>query len=247
MSFRVIPAIDVLDGQVVRLLQGRYDEVTRYFDDPVDVARRFKEAGYDLIHLINLSGARSGGIANVLDLVKGISSLGLEVQVGGGVRELDEVEALLSAGAKRVIVGTKAFVDEEFLPLALERFGRDRIVVGMDIREGRVMVKGWEVPSGDDVNGALARFNQLGLRWLLCTDISRDGSMQGVNANLYDEVSSAFRGNVIASGGVKSWEDVERLKALSQVRQNLFGVVVGRFFYESGILDDKQGQREDSK
>ncbi len=247
MSFKVIPAIDVLDGRVVRLFQGRYDEVTHYFDDPVDVARRFRDAGYDLIHLVNLSGARSGGIADVLDLVKGIASLGLEVQVGGGVRQLEEIEALLSSGAERVIVGTKAFVDEGFLPLALERFGRDSIVVGMDVREGRIMVKGWEVPSGDDVNGALARFNDLGLMWLLCTDISRDGSMQGVNVDLYDEVCLAFRGNVIASGGVRGWEDVERLDALSQVRPNLFGVIVGRFFYESGILDDKQGQGQDTR
>ncbi len=236
MDFRVIPAIDVLEGKVVRLLRGDYKKVTVYGVDPVRIAERIKELGYDWIHLVNLDGARKGEVKDVVNLVERIKKVGLCVEVGGGIRKKADVERLINAGADRVIIGTMAFKDKSFLSWALTEIGRERVVVGMDVKKESVLIQGWTSSSNFDLDSAIEYLHELGVEWILCTDIDRDGTQVGPNVDLYRYLCEKFSGRILASGGVGSWEDIDKLKSLAGKLKNLSGLVVGRFFYESGIL-----------
>lgn len=225
----ILPAIDLYEGQAVRLLYGDYKQMTVYNPDPVAVARDFLAAGASEIHVVDLEGARDGTTPN-LEIVRAIAAIpGLSVEIGGGIRSLDTVRAYLGAGVRRVILGTAAVTDEAFLRAALAEFG-DAIAVSVDIRDGKVAIKGWTEDSGLDAYEFCRHLDALGVRTLISTDITKDGAMQGANHELYRTLSRELSMNVIASGGVSSIEDVTRLAALG-----IYGAIIGRAYYTGAI------------
>ena len=225
----ILPAIDLYEGQAVRLLYGDYKKMTVYNPDPVAVARDFLAAGATEIHVVDLEGARDGTTPN-LEIVRAIAAIpGLSVEIGGGIRSLDTVRAYLGAGVRRVILGTAAVTDEAFLRAALAEFG-DAIAVSVDIRDGKVAIKGWTEDSGLDAYEFCRHLDELGVRTLISTDITKDGAMQGANHELYRTLSRELTMNIIASGGVSSMEDVTRLASLG-----IYGAIIGRAYYTGAI------------
>lgn len=225
----IFPAIDLFEGKAVRLLKGEYDQMTVYNEDPLAVARDFAACGATCLHLVDLEGAKSGTTPNIDTIRRLAAETDLFTEVGGGIRNMDTVRAYLNAGVDRVILGTAALRDEAFLKEALAEYG-DRIAVGVDIRDGKVAIRGWVETSETDAMEFMARLEQLGVRTVICTDISRDGAMAGTNHDLYAELMSRFQMNVIASGGVSAIEDVRRLAA-----KNLYGAIIGRAYYTGAI------------
>ncbi len=224
----ILPAIDLYGGRAVRLLHGDYEKMTVYSDDPVAVARDFIAAGATEIHVVDLEGARDGTTPN-LRTVGEIAALGARVEIGGGIRSLEVAEAYLAAGVARIILGTAAVTDEAFLREALARFG-DAVAVGVDIRDGRVSIRGWREDTALDALDFCRRLDTMGVRTLISTDITKDGAMQGANHALYKTLSSELSMNVIASGGVSSLRDVTRLASLG-----IYGAIVGRAYYTGAI------------
>lgn len=225
----IFPAIDLFEGKAVRLLKGEYDQMTVYNEDPLAVARDFAACGATCLHLVDLEGAKSGTTPNIDTIRRLAAETDLFTEVGGGIRNMDTVRAYLSAGVDRVILGTAALQDEAFLTEALAEYG-DRIAVGVDIRNGKVAIRGWVETSETDAMEFMAKLEQLGVRTVICTDISRDGAMAGTNHDLYAELMERFQMNVIASGGVSAIEDVRRL-----VAKNLHGAIIGRAYYTGAI------------
>ena len=225
----IFPAIDLFEGKAVRLLKGEYDQMTVYNEDPLSVARDFAACGATCLHLVDLEGAKSGTTPNIDTIRRLAAETDLFTEVGGGIRNMDTVRAYLSAGVDRVILGTAALQDEAFLTEALAEYG-DRIAVGVDIRDGKVAIRGWVETSETDAMEFMAKLEQLGVRTVICTDISRDGAMAGTNHDLYAELMNRFHMNVIASGGVSAIEDVRRLAA-----KNLYGAIIGRAYYTGAI------------
>ena len=225
----IFPAIDLFEGKAVRLLKGEYDQMTVYNEDPLAVARDFAACGATCLHLVDLEGAKSGTTPNIDTIRRLAAETDLFTEVGGGIRNMDTVRAYLSAGVDRVILGTAALQDEAFLTEALAEYG-DRIAVGVDIRNGKVAIRGWVETSETDAMEFMAKLEQLGVRTVICTDISRDGAMAGTNHDLYAELMERFQMNVIASGGVSAMEDVRRLAA-----KNLHGAIIGRAYYTGAI------------
>ena len=228
----IFPAIDLFEGKAVRLYQGDYGQMTVYSDDPPALAADFKAAGAACLHVVDLEGARSGETPN-LDTVRALASCGLFTEVGGGVRSMAAAERYLSAGVGRVILGTAAVTDEGFLKEALAAFGA-RIAVGVDLRDGCVAIKGWTEKTSLPALDFCRRMQDLGVKTLICTDISRDGAMRGANRALYGELSRSLTLDVVASGGVSSLEDVAALKA-----QGLYGAIIGKAYY-TGAVDLKK-------
>ena len=225
----IFPAIDLFEGKAVRLLKGEYDQMTVYNEDPLAVARDFAACGATCLHLVDLEGAKSGTTPNIDTIRRLAAETDLFTEVGGGIRNMDTVRAYLNAGVDRVILGTAALRDEAFLKEALAEYG-DRIAVGVDIRNGKVAIRGWVETSETDAMEFMAKLEQLGVRTVICTDISRDGAMAGTNHDLYAELMERFQMNVIASGGVSAIEDVRRLAA-----KNLHGAIIGRAYYTGAI------------
>jgi phosphoribosylformimino-5-aminoimidazole carboxamide ribotide isomerase len=224
----VYPAIDLLGGQVVRLLKGEAANRTVYSDDPVGVARRWREAGAAWLHVINLDGALGEAALN-LDLLAQLAAVGLPIQFGGGIRSLDDVQAALDAGASRVIVGTLAVRQPEIVAEAVERFGAEALAAALDARDGKVATHGWGATSEQTPAALGARFAGMGLRHALYTDISRDGALTGVNVEATVELARATGLDVIASGGVSSLDDIRALKAAATP---IAGVIVGKALYD---------------
>ena len=225
----VFPAIDLFEGKAVRLFKGDYAQMTVYNEDPLAVAADFKACGATHIHVVDLEGAKSGETPNI-DTVTALSAIeGLFVEVGGGIRNMEVVDRYLGAGVDRVILGTAAVKDEAFLCKAVERYG-EKIAVGVDIRDGMVAIKGWTESSGLDALAFCAKMQELGVKTLICTDISKDGAMQGANHELYRTLSERFSMQIIASGGVSSMQDVERLAAL-----DIYGAIIGKAYYTGAI------------
>ena len=225
----IYPAIDLVGGKAVRLFKGDYAQMTVYSDDPVSVAKEFQAAGAKYIHLVDLEGAKSGVPENLATIQKIIAETDLFVEVGGGIRNLETVETYLSAGVNRVILGTAAVVDPAFLEAALARYG-EKIAVGVDLKDGYVAIKGWTETSDLMADAFFAKMQALGVRTVICTDISRDGAMKGTNRELYRELSRKYTIDLIASGGVSSLEDVE---ALAQM--GLHGAIIGKAYYIGAI------------
>ena len=228
----IFPAIDLYEGQAVRLSQGDYGQMTVYSDDPPALAADFRAAGASCLHVVDLEGARSGETPN-LDTVRALAACGLFTEVGGGIRSMETAERYLSAGVGRVILGTAAVTDEGFLKEALAAFGA-RIAVGADLRDGCVAIKGWtektSLPAGDFCR----RMQDLGVKTLIITDISRDGAMRGANRALYGALSRSLTLDIVASGGVSSLEDVAALKD-----RGLYGAIIGKAYY-TGAVDLKK-------
>lgn len=225
----IFPAIDLYGGKAVRLYKGDYNEMTVYNDDPVAVARDFVAAGADHVHLVDLEGARDGNTPN-LDVVLRIKKeCGLFCEIGGGIRSMAVVDRYLGAGLDRVILGTAAVSDPDFLAAALEKYG-DKIAVGVDIKDGMVAVKGWTEKSDLDALSFCETLEKMGVKTLICTDISRDGAMRGANHALYRELATRFGMQIVASGGVSSMSDVTALAAL-----DIYGAIVGKAYY-TGVI-----------
>lgn len=230
---KIFPAIDLYGGMAVRLYKGNYDQMTIYSENPTEVAHKFEEAGAKHLHLVDLEGAKLGKPGNLDTIKKIIEETDLFTEVGGGIRNMETVEAYISIGVDRVILGTAAVNDEEFLREALDRFG-DKIAVGVDLKDGFVAIKGWTEKSALSADEFLAKMESLGVRTIICTDISRDGAMQGSNNELYKRLSEKYNIDFIASGGVSAIEDV---KALAQM--NMYGAIIGKAYY-IGAIDLKE-------
>lgn len=229
----IFPAIDLYDGKAVRLLKGEYDKMTVYSENPLEIALDFQNCGAKQIHMVDLEGAKFGTTPN-LEVVRLIAEkTDLFVEIGGGIRSMETVKAYFDAGVDRVILGTAAVKDESFLKEALEAYG-DRVAVGVDLKDGKVAIRGWTEVSELGAFEFCEKMQALGVKTLICTDISKDGAMQGTNLPLYAELSKRFFINIVASGGVSSMEDVRRLRAME-----LYGAIVGKAYY-LGAIDLKE-------
>lgn len=225
----IFPAIDIYAGQAVRLYKGDYQQKTVYSEAPVSVALDFKRKGASAIHLVDLEGARDGTTPN-FELITDIrKSSGLFCEIGGGIRSMDTVERYLSAGIDRVILGTAAVQDPAFTQAAVRCF-KERIAVGADIRDGRIAVSGWLETSDLDAYDFCGSMEALGVKTIICTDISRDGAMRGTNRALYRSLSDRFRLNITASGGISTIEDIRALRAM-----DLYGAIIGKAYYTGAI------------
>ena len=223
------PAIDLVQGKAVRLYKGDYAQMTVYNDDPVSVAKDFQAAGSRHIHLVDLEGAKSGVPENLETIKKIIAETDLFVEVGGGIRNMETVEIYLSAGVNRVILGTAAVTDPAFLEAALHKYG-EKIAVGVDLKDGFVAIKGWTEKSELTARDFFEKMEKLGVKTIICTDISRDGAMKGTNRELYRELSERYAMDLIASGGLSTMEDVQALAAM-----NLHGAIIGKAYYIGAI------------
>ncbi|MBQ3220962.1 MAG: 1-(5-phosphoribosyl)-5-[Clostridia bacterium] len=230
---KIFPAIDLYDDKAVRLYKGDYEQMTVYNEDPVAVAEDFKAKGAEQIHLVDLAGAKAG-VPMHSEIVNAIvRRTGLFAEVGGGIRSMATVDAYIGAGAGRVILGTAAVTDEAFLKSALDKYG-DRIAVGADIAEGKIAIRGWREKSDYGVDEFLEKMQTLGVKTVVCTDVSKDGAMKGANHELYKALNGKFAMNFIASGGVSSIEDVEIL-----AKSGVYGAIIGKAYY-IGAIDLKQ-------
>lgn len=226
----VLPAIDILGGRAVRLHKGDYGDSTVYRDDPIEAAALWVEGGAEILHVVDLDGARDGLPVNLEPIAAIASELGVPVQAGGGVRSLDTVERLIEAGVSRVVMGTAAIRDPELLSEAIDLVGAERIVVAVDSRAGEVSLDGWTEGSGVEVEQAVVDLGATGARRFLFTAIETDGTMQGPNIAALDSVADATPWAVIASGGIGTLDDLRSLAA--RARGNVEGVIVGKALYE---------------
>lgn len=227
---RIIPAIDLLDGKVVRLKKGDYREVTVYNDDPVSEAKQFRQAGFEHIHIVDLNGAKEGTFVN-LDVIKHIiEETGLSIQTGGGIRNYEDARHLLDQGIQHIICSSMAVKNSKDWYRLIEEYS-DRVILGMDLKEKKVAYGGWMETSDQTIREFLEPMMERGLKRVLSTDISKDGMLSGPNLELYKELQQKFPElDFIASGGVSNAEDLKQLDEL-----NLYGVVVGRAYYENKL------------
>ena len=225
----IFPAIDLYEGHAVRLYKGDYSRMTVYSDDPLSVAEDFRQKGAGQIHLVDLEGARSGGTPNLGTVCRIKERTGLFCEVGGGIRSMEVADAYIGAGVDRVILGTTAVTNEDFAARAAERYG-DQIAVGIDVRDGKVAIRGWTETSALDAVEFCRRMKSLGITTFICTDILKDGAMSGANHDMYSAFSEVGGIDLIASGGVSSLSDVRALAAAG-----LYGAIIGKAYYTGDI------------
>lgn len=228
----LLPAIDILGGKAVRLAKGDYEQVTVYNDDPVAQARAFVEAGAEWVHVVDLDGARLGEPQNIAIVERIVRETSLQVEVGGGVRSLDTLQRLVDAGAARVVLGTALVNNPELAEAAVKLVGGDRLTAGIDAKDGEVAVSGWLEGSGVAATELARAMAQVGFRHVVYTDIARDGMQTGIDPAAYVRMAEAFGRPVIASGGVASVADIERL---APVASSIEGVITGRAIYEGAL------------
>ncbi len=225
----IFPAIDIQNGQCVRLTQGDYAQQTVYHQQPVEVAKAFEQEGAKFIHLVDLDGAKSGQTPNIQTIAAIAQAVNIPVQVGGGVRSIEKVQQLIEQGVQRVIIGTAAIQNPAFLQQAVEQFG-DQIAVSIDARNGFVATEGWTTTSEVKALDLIQSLEQIGVATIVYTDIFKDGMMSGPNFKELGEVNQATTMQVIASGGVTQVSDVEQLE-----RMDLYGAIIGKALYEGTI------------
>lgn len=230
---KIFPAIDLFGGKAVRLFKGDYNQMTVYSDNPVEIALDFKSQGAKYMHVVDLEGAKTGETPNLETIKKLVSSTDMFVEVGGGIRSMEVIDRYVSAGVKRVILGTSAVTDQAFLERAIKTYG-DKIAVGVDLKDGFVAIKGWTEKSNIDGFEFCKKMQDLGVETIISTDISKDGAMQGANHSLYKELSAKLSINIIASGGVSSIDDVQKLSKLG-----VYGAIIGKAYY-TGAIDLKE-------
>ena len=233
----LLPAIDILDGRAVRLAKGDYARMTVYNDDPVDQARKFEAQGATWIHVVDLDGARTGVPENIAIVERIVRETSLFVEVGGGIRTLETLERLADIGAARMVLGTALVNDPELARAAVECVGGDRLTAGIDAKGGEVAVSGWIEGSGVAACDLAREMGKAGFRHIVYTDIARDGMQTGLDVRAYVQMAEAFGHPVIASGGVASVADIERL---APVASSIEGVITGRAVYE-GTLTVEEG------
>lgn len=225
----IFPAIDLYNGCAVRLLKGDYDNMTIYSENPLEIAEDFQKSGAEYIHMVDLEGAKNGTTPNLSVVESVVKNTDLKVEIGGGIRSMEVVEKYRAIGVSRVILGTAAVEDEAFLKEAVEKYG-DFIAVGADIKDGFVAIKGWIEKSNITCNDFFRYLSGLGVKTVICTDVSKDGAMQGTNRQLYRELSQQFNMNIVASGGVSSIDDIVALREL-----DLYAAIVGKAYYLGAI------------
>lgn len=224
---RIIPAIDILQGSVVRLYQGDYEAVSHYAKNPLQAALEIHEMGFKELHLIDLQGAKEGR-PFIADLVGQISSLGLQVQVGGGIRTLETAQKYLASGAKRLITGTKALNDPLFLEEIIGKCRQESIMVSLDVKHGKVALNGWTETSNESPFAVIERLAALKLKHLIVTDVSKDGTLSGIDPELYRSIAHAYPELILyAAGGITTIENIHALEAAG-----VSGAIIGRAFYE---------------
>lgn len=227
---RIYPAIDIKDGKCVRLSQGRFDKVTVYNENPVEVAKAWKNAGASCIHLVDLDGALLGNQANKEVIREIVKAVNIPIQTGGGIRNLEAIQERLSLGVARVIIGTAAVKNPELVKEAIDLFGADKIVVGIDAKDGKVAVEGWEELSSVSAVDLALQMKKMGVRTIVYTDISKDGMLSGLNIQATKELIDATGMDIIASGGVASLTDLEKVSKI-----NAEGVIIGKALYQGSI------------
>ena len=225
----LFPAIDIVNGKAVRLLRGDYAQMTVYSDRPWEIGTDFVSCGASHIHIVDLEGAKDGGTPNFETVLRIKEETGAFCEIGGGIRSMDVIDRYLDAGLDRVILGTAAVTDEKLLKKAVDKYA-EHIAVGVDIRDGKVAIKGWIEKTEMDAYVFCSRMQDLGVRTLICTDISKDGAMQGTNRQLYRELTERFSLQITASGGVSALEDVKYLSGLG-----LYGAIIGKAYYTGAI------------
>lgn len=237
---KIFPAIDLYEGKAVRLYKGNYNDMTVYSEHPEKVAEYFKNSGAEFIHTVDLEGARDGNTPNIDTVKKIIKTSGLKVQIGGGVRSEEVIKRYLDAGVHRVILGTAAATNPEFLAEMGAKYG-EKIAVGCDLKDGYVATKGWLETTNESGEEFFERVCKLGIKTVICTDISRDGAMMGTNTELYKKLSAQFPIDIIASGGVTDMSDITRLASLG-----MYGAILGKAFY-TGAINLKEAIEEAAK
>lgn len=225
----IYPAIDLFDGKAVRLFKGDFAQMTVYSENPPEIAEDFKNKGATHIHVVDLEGAKNGSTPNFETVIAIKEKTDLFCEVGGGIRSMETVDRYLSAGIDRVILGTAAVTEDGFVEKAVSKYG-DKIAVGIDIKDGFVAIKGWTEKSELTAMDFCRKMEKIGVKTLICTDISKDGAMQGTNHALYNELMENFDIQIIASGGVSSIDDVKRLSDA-----NMYGAIIGKAYYTGAI------------
>lgn len=225
----IFPAIDLYDKKAVRLYKGDYQNMTVYSENPIEIARDFELCGATHIHMVDLEGAKDGTTPNI-DIVKQVANeTNLFVEIGGGIRTMNIVDKYLSAGVGRVILGTAAVTDTEFLKEAVAKYG-EKIAVGADVKDGYIAIKGWIEKSQVTLEDFLSNMQNIGVKYIICTDISKDGAMRGTNLELYSKLSQKYSMNITASGGVSSLDDVKKLREM-----DIYGAIIGKAYYIGAI------------
>lgn len=229
----IFPAIDLYDKKAVRLYKGDYNNMTVYSDNPIEIARDFENSGATHIHMVDLEGAKDGTTPNINIVEQVARETSLFVEIGGGIRNMETVEKYLAAGVSRVILGTAAVNDTEFLKAAVAKYG-DKIAVGADVKDGYIAIKGWIEKSQITLEDFLSDMQELGVKNIICTDISKDGAMRGTNLELYRELSKKYSMDITASGGVSSLDDIKKLREM-----DIYGAIIGKAYY-IGAIDLKE-------
>ena len=225
----IFPAIDLFDKKAVRLFKGDYQNMTVYSDNPIKIALDFENSGATHIHMVDLEGAKDGTTPNIDVVSQVVKETGLFVEIGGGIRDMATVDKYLQAGVGRVILGTAAVTDSEFLKAAVAKYG-DKIAVGADVKDGYIAIKGWLEKSQVALENFLSQMQEIGVKYIICTDISKDGAMRGTNLELYRELSQKYSMCITASGGVSSLDDVKELR-----KMDIYGAIIGKAYYIGAI------------
>ena len=225
----IFPAIDLYEKKAVRLFKGDYENMTVYSENPIEIAQDFVNAGATHIHVVDLEGAKDGTTPNISVVRQIAAETDLFIEIGGGIRDMDTVDAYLSSGVSRVILGTAAVNDREFLTAAVKKYG-DKIAVGADVKDGYIAIKGWLESSALTLDDFLQEMEKIGVKYVICTDISKDGAMRGTNLELYSQLSQKYSMNITASGGVSTLDDVKKLNEM-----NLYGAIIGKAYYIGAI------------
>ena len=234
---KIFPAIDIYEGKAVRLLKGDYNNMTVYDNDPVNIVKKFMQSGARYVHLVDLEGAKTGGTPNMETVKRIIDNCDCFVELGGGIRSMETVEKYISIGVDRIILGTAAVTDEEFLTRCIQKYV-DKIAVGIDIKDGYVAIKGWVEKSEYSGDEFFAKMEKMGVKYVICTDVSKDGAMKGIDHNMYDALNKKYNISITASGGVTSIDDIKNLAKCS-----LYGAIIGKAYY-TGAIDIKNAIAE---
>lgn len=228
---RIIPAIDVIDGKCVRLTQGDYAQKKVYNEDPLEVAKMFEDHGVEYLHLVDLDGARKKHVVNYRVLEKITSRTGLLVDFGGGIKTDEDLELVFKCGANQATIGSIAVTDPPLFELWIQKFGSEKIILGADAKDGKIAVAGWLNVTDKDIFDFFADYQLKQIKYVLCTDISRDGMLQGTAIDLYDQLNVRFPElNIIASGGITAINEIEKLNEMG-----IFAAIIGKAIYEGRI------------
>ena len=225
----LLPAIDLYEKKAVRLYKGDYENMTVYSENPIEIARDFEACGCGYIHMVDLEGAKDGTTPNLAIVEQVAKETGLFVEIGGGIRTMETVERYLRAGVSRVILGTAAVNDEVFLKAAVAKYG-EKIAVGADVKDGYIAIKGWLEKSALTLEDFLQKMEVIGVKNIICTDISKDGAMRGTNLELYRQLSAKYKMDITASGGVSTLEDIRQLRQM-----DIYGAIIGKAYYTGAI------------